>query len=259
MAKKRHFLHSLTIEVIAVLLASMSAFQVCNVLGIRMSLLPFVMAACYAALKLLYHSCIWIAGYIADAIPPLQKLTLTSKSINVNSPNIASEAATPIEDIQKKRMELFHYEFQREQQLYQQQKEKAEDEKLCAILKYTRNEFKKLDFNEADIFQICECVRYFVINRQVLSMTEVRIKRHSSATQISLKNFAWNIAFQYSIDGDMTTSFVMNTFAEWFSNSTFETVRKNLRTTTGRHKIEINENIIDKIVVPQINSNFVAK
>ena len=258
MAKKRHIIHSLTIEVVAVLLASMIAFQVCNMLGIRISLLPFVMAACYAVLKLLYHSCVWIAGYIADAIP-LQKLTLTSESIHINSPDIASEVAIPIEDIQKKRMELFHYEFQREQQLYQQQKEKAEDEKLCAILRYTRNEFKKFDFDEAEIFQICECVRYFVINRQVLSMTEVRIKRHSSATQISLKNFAWNIAFQYSIDGDMTTSFVMTTFAEWFSNSTVETVRKNLRTTTGRHKIEINENIIDKIVVPQINSNFVAK
>ncbi len=45
----------------------------------------------------------------------------------------------------------------------------------------------------------------------------------------------------------MTTSFVMATFAEWFANSTFDTVRKNLRTTTGRHKIEIDENILGKV------------
>lgn len=77
-------------------------------------------------------------------------------------------------------------------------------------------------------------------------MTEIRIKKHSAATQISLKNFAWNIAFQYNIGGDLTTNFVMTTFSEWFSNCTFETVRKNLRTTSGRHKIEIDENILAK-------------
>lgn len=41
----------------------------------------------------------------------------------------------------------------------------------------------------------------FVIldHRRVLSMTEIHIKKHSSITQISLKNFALNIAFQYNI------------------------------------------------------------
>lgn len=145
-------------------------------------------------------------------------------------------------------MELFHYEYQREQQQYQQQKEREEDIKLNAILKYTRDTFKRFDLNETEIFQICESVRYFVINRQVLSSTEIHIKKHTSLTQISLKNFAWNIAFQYNIGRDMTTSFVMATFAEWFANSTFDTVRKNLRTTTGRHKIEIDENILSKYI-----------
>lgn len=124
--------------------------------------------------------------------------------------------------------------------------EKVADEKLNAILKYTRDTFKRFDLDETEIFQICECVRYFVTNKRVLSMTEIHIKKHSSITQISLKNFAWNIAFQYNIGGDMTTSFVMATFTEWFANSTFDTVRKNLRTTTGRHKIEIDENILSK-------------
>ena len=44
----------------------------------------------------------------------------------------------------------------------------------------------------------------------------------------------------------MTTSFVMATFAEWYTNSTFDTVTKNLRTTTGKHKIEIDKNILSK-------------
>lgn len=105
-------------------------------------------------------------------------------------------------------------------------KKKEDDEKLNAILKYTQDTFKRFDLDETEIFQICECVRYFVTNRRVLSMTEIHIKKHSSITQISLKNFAWNIAFQYNIGGDMTTSFVMATFAEWFANSTFDTVRK---------------------------------
>lgn len=153
------------------------------------------------------------------------------------------------EEVQKKRMELFHYEYQREQQQYQQQKEKEDDEKLNAILKYTRDTFKRFDLDETEIFQICECVRYFVANRRVLSMTEIHIKKHNSITQISLKNFAWNIAFQYNIGRDMTTSFVMATFSEWFANSTFDTVRKNLRTTTGRHKIEIDENILSKYAI----------
>lgn len=143
-------------------------------------------------------------------------------------------------------MELFHYEYQREQQQYQQQKEREEDEKLNVILKYTRDTFKRFDLDETEIYQICESVRYFVANRQVLSVTEIHIKKRSSLTQISLKNFAWNIAFQYNIGRDMTTSFVMATFAEWFANYTFDTVRKNLRTTTGRHKIEIDEKILSK-------------
>lgn len=64
-----------------------------------------------------------------------------------------------------------------------------------------------------------------------------------TVTQISLKNFAWNIAFQYNLSSEAAAMFVMETFSEWFVNSSFETVRKNLRTTSGKHKIEINENI----------------
>ena len=142
-----------------------------------------------------------------------------------------------------KRMELFHYEYQHEEQQYLQQKEKEEDEKLQAVLQYTRNTFRQFDFNEEEIFQICECVRYFVTNRQALGVN-IHIKRRTAVTQISLKNFAWNIAFQYNISRDVTAQFVMQTFHEWFVNSTIDTIRKNLRTTTGNHKIRIDEKIL---------------
>lgn len=143
-----------------------------------------------------------------------------------------------------KRLELFNYEYQQEQQMFQLQKEKEDDLKLQAVLKYTRETFKRLEFEPNEIFQICESVRYFVKNSCPLSLTEIRIKRRSYVTQISLKNFAWNIAFQYNISGDAATAFVMQTFHEWFINSTFETVKKNLRTTGGRHLIMIDEHIM---------------
>lgn len=230
------------------LLASMIAFQVCNMFGIRISLLPFVMGVGYIILKLLYHLCISIARHIVDAIPP-SLLSSVKKTAEEKTLLLTSSPTSNCEEVQKKRMELFHYECQREQQQYQQQKEREEDIKLNAILRYTRDTFKRFDLDETEIFQICESVRYFATNRQVLSSTEIHIKKHTSLTQISLKNFAWNIAFQYNIGGDMTTSFVMATFSEWFTNSTFDTIRKNLRTTTGRHKIEIDENILSKYLI----------
>lgn len=112
------------------------------------------------------------------------------------------------------------------------------------ILKYTRDTFKHLNFDELEIFQLCECVRYLVTNRKVLSNAEIIIHKRTTVTQISLKNFAWNIAYQYNITGDVTTEFIMTTFREWFANSTFDTIRKNLRTTSGKHQIEIDEHII---------------
>lgn len=70
MKQKQDILHSMIIEVTMVLLASMVAFQVCNMLGIRMSLIPLVMVIGYVIQKLLYHLCIISARYIVDAIPP---------------------------------------------------------------------------------------------------------------------------------------------------------------------------------------------
>ena len=149
-------------------------------------------------------------------------------------------------DVLKKRMELFHYEYQSEQQEYAKRKEQEDDANLTAMLKYTRDTFFHLGFDEAEVFQICECVRYFLTNRQPLSNTEIRISKRSTVTQIALKNFAWNIAYPYNMSGDTTAAFVFNTFNEWFVNTTIATIKKTLRTTNGRHKIEIDEKILSK-------------
>ena len=125
-------------------------------------------------------------------------------------------------------------------------------------MQYTRNTFRQFDFSEEEIFQICECVRYFVTNQQALSVN-IHIKRRTAVTQISLKNFAWNIAFQYNISRDVTAQFVIQTFHEWFVNSTIDTIRKNLRTTTGNHKIKIDEQIIKHPTISKLRRKDINK
>lgn len=206
-----------------------------EVLGMMTYIIPITLLVVFILLKVFYRKgTSWIHRHA------------TSKESVVNFSTKSEQSEHPLvkAEVQKKHMELFHHEFQLEQQSYLLRKEKENDLKLAAILKYPRDTFKRLDFDKTEIFQICECVRYFVTNQQVLNQTEVHIKRRMNVTQIVLKNFAWNIAFQYNISGDLTARFVIVTFNEWFSNTSFDIVRKNLRTTTGKHVIEIDENIL---------------
>ena len=233
MARNRNILLTLTIESPIVLVASMVAFRLHEVVVMPIEVSVFILVAIYTCLKTVSIFCL-----------PIIKKFVTMRENSYREFQAASITTTPNDiEIQKQRMELFHQEYQYEQQQYVQRKENADEAKLQAVLKYTKDTFKNLDFDEAEIFQLCECVRYFVTNKQSLTHTDIRIRRRVSVTQIALKNFAWNIAFQYNIGGDATALFVMHTFNEWFANSTLETIRKNLRTTTGRHKIEINEKI----------------
>ena len=246
MTQRQHIFQSWAIEVVTVLLASTISFPVSDALGVQLSLLPFVMVACYVALKLIYHLCLYLSAYIITFVSSFRRKPTQSNQQIADKCTLATATATTAignDDIQMKRMELFHYEYQHEERQYLQQKEREENEKLQAVLQYTRNTFRQFNFSEEEIFQICECVRYFVTNRQVLSVN-IQIERRTSVTQISLKNFAWNIAFQYNINRDVTAQFVMQTFHEWFANSTIDTIRKNLRTTTGKHKIKIDEHIV---------------
>ena len=233
MARNRIILLTLATESSIVLVASMVAFRLHEVMTMPMEVSVLILLAIYVCLKTLSILCL---STIKRDISEHQCVPMECGETD-NIPNLDDG------NIQKQRMELFHQEYQYEQQQYVQRKEKADEAKLQAVLKYTKDTFKSLDFEETEIFQLCECVRYFVTNRQPLTQTDIRIKKRTSVTQIALKNFAWNIAFQYNIGGDATALFVMHTFNEWFANSTLETIRKNLRTTTGRHKIEINENV----------------
>ena len=245
MRQRQHTFQSLTIEVLTVLLASTISFPVSDALGVQLSILPFVMVACYVALKLIYHLCVTLSTHIIVLASLFRhKPTQSDRQTKDDCTLSAAMSAADNNDIQMKRMELFHYEYQHEERQYLQQREKEEDAKLQVVLQYTRNTFRQFDFSEEEIFQICECVRYFVTNRQALSSASIRIKRRAAVTQISLKNFAWNIAFQYNISRDVTAQFVMQTFNEWFANSTLDTIRKNLRTTTGKHRIKIDEHIV---------------
>lgn len=199
---------------------------------------PFYHVACYVALKLIYHLCLFLSAHIISLASLFcHKPTKSNRQTKDDSTLATAISMVGNDDIQMKRIELFHYEYLHEERQYLQQKEREEDEKLQAVLQYTRNTFRQFDFSEEEIFQICECVRYFVTNRQALTNTNIHIKRRAAVTQISLKNFAWNIAFQYNISRDVTAQFVMQTFHEWFANSTIDTIRRNLRTTTGNHKI----------------------
>lgn len=249
MKQKRYIFHSMTIEMVTVLLASIISFPLSDAIGVQLSAVPFVMAGSYVVLKLSYYLCISVSSHVIAFTSAIsQKASENSLQAQEDTTVADTLSNANKEDILMKRMELFHYEYQHEQQQYRQRKEKEEDEKLYAILQYTRNTFRRLDFDEEEIFQICECVRYFVTNRQALTSTSMHIKRRTDVTQISLKNFAWNIAYQYNISRDVTAQFVMHTFHEWFANSTIDTIRKNLRTTTGRHKIEIDTNIMSPIL-----------
>ena len=57
MKQRQHIFQSWAIEVVTVLLASTISFPVSDTLGVQLSILPFVMVACYVALKLIYHLC----------------------------------------------------------------------------------------------------------------------------------------------------------------------------------------------------------
>lgn len=51
MKQRQHIFQSWVIEVITVLLASTISFPISDALGVRLSILPFVVVACYVALN----------------------------------------------------------------------------------------------------------------------------------------------------------------------------------------------------------------
>lgn len=232
--KQNHYIRTMAIEATGIILVSGLSLFICKVAEFAQWGYPIVFAFFYAVLKLMLM-------YFHKS----QKHLSNKASEVVNDTDKSPQStAQSKEEILRKRMELFHHEYNLEQQEHLQQKEKEEDLKLNRILKYTRDTFKRLDFDEVELFQLYECVRYFVTNRQVLSNAEINIRKRNAIIQISLKNFAWNIAFPVWHSW-WAYNRLRNEDIPWVvCQLHFDTVRKNLRTTTGRHQIEIDEHII---------------
>lgn len=110
MSKKQYTLQKLTIELVSVLLASLVAFRICEILSIKLAYLPIVLVGCYIVLKLLYSLSIIMVGYVMKLIPIIY--------IKEASPVLTSSIGAVTEynsskknnDAFRKRMELFHYE-----------------------------------------------------------------------------------------------------------------------------------------------------
>ena len=74
MSKKQYTLQKLTIELVSVLLASLVAFRICEMLSIKLAYLPIVLVGCYIVLKLLYSLNIIMVGYVMKLIPITYKV-----------------------------------------------------------------------------------------------------------------------------------------------------------------------------------------
>lgn len=68
MSRKQYTLQKLTIELVSVLLASLVAFRICDILSIKLAYLSLVLVASYIVLKLLYNLCIIMVGYTMKLI-----------------------------------------------------------------------------------------------------------------------------------------------------------------------------------------------
>ena len=64
MKQRQHIFQSLTIEVVMVLLASTISFPMSDALSVQLSILPFVMVACYVALKLIFRLCLSLSEHL---------------------------------------------------------------------------------------------------------------------------------------------------------------------------------------------------
>lgn len=135
MKQRQYLFQSLTIEIVMVLLASTVSFPVGDALGVQLSILPFVMVACYVALKLIYHLCLSMSAHLISLASLFRHKPMQSDQQTKDDCALAAAMSTADNNnIQIKRMELFHYEYQHEEQQYLQQKEREEDEKLQAVM-----------------------------------------------------------------------------------------------------------------------------
>ena len=137
MSRKQYTLQKLTIELISVLLASLVAFRICEMLSIKLAYLLLVLVCYYIVLKLLYSLSIIMVGYVMKLIPIIYKKEHTP-ILTTNMGAVAEYA--PSDNAIRKRMELFHYEYQNEQREYAKRKRIGKRRNACCYFKvYTRH------------------------------------------------------------------------------------------------------------------------
>ena len=142
------------------------------------------------------------------------------------------------------REKIFNRDFSRIFRKESMEAEVIENGKLEKILAYTRKSFIALQFTEEEVLYVCHQVEHFIRYRETDDKALVTIARKGNVTQAALKNYSWNIAYQYGISRAETTKFVMTVFNAWFANAEPHSVYNTLKTSTGTHAIEIDTHII---------------
>ncbi len=212
-------------------------------LGLQWSLL--LVPAYFAVWKLFYAGCNRISERIVNAFDKVHSDLITRKQQEAVEEALKNvEPKVIVKDSDYEDAVRFHDHYVAETSIVREQLVREDAEKLDKILSYTKETFMRLNFSQTEVAQILDCVRYFVCHKDVLNVVAMKISKKLEVTQASLKNFAWNIAFQYTIDGNTSASFVKATFGEWFANTELSSIKKTLRNTRGAHAIEIDEKIL---------------
>ena len=148
---------------------------------------------------------------------------------------------------QHERLTKFLEKCEEERKAFVAKKEEEDAEKLEKILLYARNTLRPFDFTDEELFQGCEAIRSLVIHRVVLTNIP-RTGKKTKLTKHDLSNFGLEHRqsirnFQFP-DSRIPSS----AFSAWFKNTEVTTtLAKNLRKAQGRHNIEIDTNILDKL------------
>ena len=190
-----------------------------------------------------------------NAAPAVVDAPKTDSNVKSQSPeevSVTPEALAKLQlkhDIQKAHdeLEVFINQVQIDRKQMNEAKIAREARKLEAILKYTRYTLMPHGFSDEELYQIEEAVKLLVELNGVTRMEVLSIGKKKDLKQADLKNFCWNITYQYGINPKTTALFALNLFYAWFSNTEPSSIQKTLRNTTGRHTIEIDENIIEHL------------
>lgn len=189
---------------------------------------------------------------VAPAVVDAPKTDSNVESQSPEEVSVTPEALAKLQlkrDIQKAHdeLEVFINQVQIDRKQMNEAKVAREARKLEAILKYTRYTLMPHGFTDEELYQIEEAVKLLVELNGVTRMEVLSIGKKKDLKQADLKNFCWNIAYQYGIDPKTTALFALNLFYAWFSNTEPSSIQKTLRNTTGRYTIEIDENIIEHL------------